>query len=97
MRENTFIKHLYQANREEEDEEALTGKLMKYFKIGNVTRSGVINSFIEQSFEELPTRGWLMVREGDIIFAKNISSRGTTVIIPNWYSGNSVTMDFWQK
>jgi type I restriction enzyme M protein len=77
-----------------EDERALSGKLMKYFEISDVTRSGVINSFIERKFEILPTRGRLMVNEGDVIFAKNISSRGTATIIPNWFSGNLVTTGF---
>lgn len=67
---------------------------MKYFEISNVTKSGVINSFIEQKFEELPTRGRLIVNDGDVIFDKNISSRGTAVIIPTWYSGNLVTTGF---
>jgi len=35
-----------------------------------------------------------MVRKGDVLFAKNISSRGTTVIIPDWFDGGLVTTGF---
>jgi type I restriction enzyme M protein len=69
-------------------------KRFKYFEIGNVTIDGTIVSHVEDYFENLPTRGRLYVQENDVIFAKNNSSRGTTVIIPGWFSGNLVTTGF---
>ncbi|MCK9405650.1 MAG: N-6 DNA methylase [Methanothrix sp.] len=69
-------------------------KRFKYFEIGNVTIDGTIVSHIEDGFENLPTRGRLKVQENDVLFAKNNSSRGTTVIIPSWFSGNLVTTGF---
>lgn len=70
------------------------GNIYKYFEIGDVTIDGSIISFRENYFENLPTRGRLQVKKNDIIFAKNNSSRGTTVLIPEWYDGNLVTTGF---
>lgn len=71
-----------------------TGKKFKYFEIGDVTIDGTIVEYREDYFANLPTRAKLMVRKGDVIFAKNISSRGTTVIIPDWFDGGLVTTGF---
>jgi len=70
------------------------GKMFKYFEIGDVTIDGTIVKYREDYFENLPTRGRLKVQKNDIIFAKNNSSRGTTVLIPEWYDGNLVTTGF---
>ena len=70
------------------------GKLFKYFEIGDVTIDGTIIKFREDTFENLPTRGRLQAEENDIIFAKNNSSRGTTVLIPKWFNGGLVTTGF---
>jgi type I restriction enzyme M protein len=70
------------------------GKIFKYFEIGDVTIDGTIVKHIEDYFERLPTRGRLQVQTDDVIFAKNNSSRGTTVLIPEWFSGNLVTTGF---
>jgi len=76
------------------DAAALRGKVCKYFEIGDVTRDGTIVQHREDYFEKLPTRARLQVRAGDIIFAKNNSSRGTTVLIPKWFDGGLVTTGF---
>jgi len=70
------------------------GKTFRYFEIGNVTRAGAITDYIEDFFENIPTRGRLRVQENDVIFAKNNSSRGTTVIIPKEFDGQLVTTGF---
>lgn len=70
------------------------GKIFKYFEIGDVTVDGTIVKYREDYFENLPTRGRLRVHKNDVIFAKNNSSRGTTVLIPGWYDGNLVTTGF---
>lgn len=76
------------------DEERLQGKVLKYFEIGDVTIDGTIVKYREDFFENLPTRARLQVQTNDIIFAKNNSSRGTTVLIPKWYNKNLVTTGF---
>ncbi len=73
---------------------ACEGKMFKYFEIGDVTVDGTIVNHREDYFENLPTRGRLMVHKNDVIFAKNNSSRGTTVLIPEWYDGNLATTGF---
>jgi type I restriction enzyme M protein len=69
-------------------------KMFKYFEIGDVTIDGTIVKYREDYFENLPTRARLRVDKNDVIFAKNNSSRGTTVLIQEWYSGNLVTTGF---
>ena len=70
------------------------GQIFKYFEIGDVTRYGAIVNWKEDAIEDLPTRGRLMVKADDLIFAKNNSSRGTTVIIPESFDGALVTTGF---
>lgn len=77
-----------------EEIQQLPNTIFKYFEIGNVTIDGSIVSHIEDYFDKLPTRARLQVCTNDVIFAKNNSSRGTTVIIPEWYNGNFVTSGF---
>lgn len=76
------------------DEINFFGKVFKYFEIGDVTTDGTITKYIQDYFEYIPTRGRLKVQTGDIIFAKNNSSRGTTVIIPEEFDGCLVTTGF---
>lgn len=76
------------------DQEKLQGRIFKYFEIGDVTIDGTIVRFREDFFENLPTRGRLQVQTNDVIFAKNNSSRGTTVVIPKRYNNNLVTTGF---
>lgn len=70
------------------------GKIFKYIEIGDVTIDGTIVKYREDYFENLPTRGRLKVKENDIVFAKNNSSRGTTILVPQWYADNLVTTGF---
>ncbi|KYG75924.1 MULTISPECIES: N-6 DNA methylase [Roseivirga] len=70
------------------------GNSYKYFEIGDVTIDGTIVKYREEPFESLPTRARLQVRKDDVIFAKNNSSRGTTVIIPSEFDGQLVTTGF---
>ena len=79
--------------RKEESKEC-EGKWFKYFEIGDVTIDGSITDHREDYFENLPTRARLKVEKHDVIFAKNNSSRGTTVLIPEWYAGNLTTTGF---
>jgi len=77
-----------------QEEEHYFGKIFKYFEIGDATIDGTIVRYRKDYFENLPTRGRLLVRKGDILFAKNNSSRGTTIIVPDWYDGGLVTTGF---
>lgn len=72
----------------------LSGQYFKYIEIGDVTKDGVIVNYREDTIQNLPTRGRLHVKAGDVVFAKNNSSRGTTVIIPDWFDGGLVTTGF---
>ena len=70
------------------------GAEFKYFEIGDVTRYGAIVHWKEDVIEALPSRGRLLVETNDLIFAKNNSSRGTTVVIPESFNGALVTTGF---
>lgn len=72
----------------------LSGSTFKYFEIGDVTIDGTIVKFREDEFNSLPTRARLQVKKDDVIFAKNNSSRGTTVIIPKEFDDQLVTTGF---
>ena len=74
--------------------EACEGKLFRYFEIGDVTREGAIVNYREDFFENLPTRARLQVQTNDVLLAKNISSRGTAVIVPPEFDGHLVTTGF---
>lgn len=76
------------------DEICMKGRIFKYFEIGDVTVDGTITKYKEDYFENLPTRARLLVKENDVIFAKNNSSRGTTVIVPKEFDGQLVTTGF---
>lgn len=72
----------------------LLGQRFKYFEITDVTSDGAIISWREDFYENLPTRAGLRVKTNDVIFAKNNSSRGTTIIIPPHFDGALVTTGF---
>jgi len=72
----------------------LLGQPFKYFEITDVTSDGAILSWREDLYENLPTRAGLRVKTNDVIFAKNNSSRGTTIIIPSYFEGALVTTGF---
>ena len=70
------------------------GSVFRYFEIGDITKDGQIISWREEKFENLPTRARLRVADGDVIFAKNNSSRGKTVIIPPEFDGQLASTGF---
>ena len=72
----------------------LHGQEFRYFEIGDVTRYGAIVNSRQGAIEDLPTRGRLKVQANDVVFAKNNSSRGTTVVIPEDFDGALVTTGF---
>ena len=74
--------------------QVLEDEVFKYFEIGDVTRYGAIVNWKQGAIDDLPTRGRLQVHTDDVVFAKNNSSRGTTVIIPESFDGALVTTGF---
>ena len=76
------------------EKESLQGKVCRYIEITGVTRDGLIVDTIEGNYEDLPTRAEFQLRKHDVLFAKNISSRGTSVIIPDWFDGGFATSGF---
>lgn len=78
----------------EKDELAFHGQLFKYVDIGNVTKDGAIASYREDIFENLPKRARMLVREGDVLFARLRTSRGTALIVPKEFDGELFTNGF---
>jgi len=68
--------------------------IYSYIEITDITDSGSIVSMRKEVFQDLPTRARLKVNKNDVCFAKNISSRGTTLIIPEKLDGQLVTTGF---
>jgi type I restriction enzyme M protein len=69
-------------------------KTYKYIEIGDVTKYGLITSFITGKINELPSRGDYLIKSGDILLALNNSSRGTVVLVPNEFDGAICTSGF---
>lgn len=69
-------------------------ELYKYIEIGDVNNFGLINSFLIDTFDKLPTRGQYKVQYGDILVAINNSSRGTVVLVPEEFDGTICTSGF---
>lgn len=66
----------------------------KYIEIGDVTKYGLITRYIEDTFENLPSRGEYLISKGDILLALNNSSRGTVVIVPDEFDNAICTSGF---
>lgn len=80
--------------KEEKNKLANSGELYKYIEISDVTRFGLITNFIENTFDELPSRGEYQIKKGDLLFAVNNSSRGTVVKVPEEFDGAICTSGF---
>lgn len=71
-----------------------SGRVFKYIEIGDVTEYGLIMKHVSGTFDQLPSRGEYQVRKGDVLFAINISSRGTVLIVPEEFDGAICTSGF---
>lgn len=69
-------------------------EIFKYIEIGDVTDYGLIMKHVSGSFSDLPTRAEYVIKKGDILFAMNISSRGTVAIVPEEFDGATCTSGF---
>ena len=86
-----LVPKLSKAKKKELNE---TGEIYKYIEIGDVTDYGLIMKHISGQLSELPTRGDLQIKKGDVLFALNISSRGTVVIVPDEFDNAICTSGF---
>ncbi len=71
-----------------------SGETYKYIEIGDVTEYGLIMKHVLGTFDKLPTRAEYQIQTGDILFALNISSRGTVVMVPEEFDGAFCTSGF---
>ena len=76
------------------DKRQLQGKVLGYIEITGITRDGIVVDYQEGQLEELPTRAQIPLQTGDVLFAKNISSRGTSIVIPEWLNSGLATSGF---
>ena len=74
--------------------DARADEVFKYVEIGDITRSGMIDSWTSAPLHELPTRARMLVREDDILVPKQVGSRGRATIIPPELDGALVTTGF---
>lgn len=82
-------------NLSKEEREELEDKEVKYVEINDVSPTGEIFNYEESKYGDISTsRAKLQVEEGDVVFPKNISSRGKAFIVPKWFDGNIVTTGF---
>lgn len=73
---------------------AKSKKKFKYIEISDVTKYGLILNHVEDTFDNLPTRGEYVINKGDILLAINNSSRGTVVLVPEEFDGAICTSGF---
>lgn len=81
-------------SKEKKKELVDSASTFKYIEIGDVTEYGLIMKHVSGRFDELPTRGEFVIQKGDILFALNISSRGTVVMVPDEFDGAICTSGF---
>ena len=68
--------------------------IFKYVEVGNVNNRGDVISYQENQLKSLPTRARKMVKKGDIIVAKNISSLGSVAIMDSSFDRQLVSTGF---
>jgi type I restriction enzyme M protein len=94
LHEGSHFKQVAKLSKEEKKVLIETGDSFKYIEIGDVTDYGLIMKYLSGKFDELPSRGEYRIKTGDILFALNISSRGTVVLIPEEFDGAICTSGF---
>ncbi len=88
------FKKVSKLSKEQKRELIENGNVFKYIEIGDVTEYGLIMKHVIGTFDQLPTRAEYQIRKGDILFALNISSRGTVVLVPDEFDGAMCTSGF---
>ena len=76
------------------DRERLRREILRYIEITGITRDGIVVDYQEAPLEDLPSRAQIPLQIGDVLFAKNISSRGTAIAVPEWLDGGMATSGF---
>jgi type I restriction enzyme M protein len=69
-------------------------ELIRYVEISDVSSTGLISSETRFLVEDMPTRAQYQIFEGDILFALNISSRGTVARVTKKFDGAFCTSGF---
>lgn len=77
-----IVKYLTAKERRELPDEEIF-----YVDVGSVGQDGLSAQPETMLPGELPDRAKIGIREGDVLFARNISSRGTTLLVPDWLDG----------
>ena len=76
------------------EKEQLKRTVLRYIEITGVTRAGIVVDYQEAPLEDLPSRARIPLQTWDVLFAKNISSRGTAIAVPEWLDGGVATSGF---
>lgn len=72
----------------------LRGQICRYVEITSMTVDGTVTTMEQAPFEDLPTRAHFELQPNDVLFAKNTSSRGTSLLVPDYLSGALATSGF---
>lgn len=72
----------------------LRGQICRYVEIASMTVDGTVTAAKRAPFEDLPTRAHFELQPNDVLFAKNTSSRGTSLLVPGYLSGALATSGF---
>lgn len=72
----------------------LHGQVCRYVEITSMTTDGTVTAIETAPFEDLPTRAHFELEPNDVLFAKNTSSRGTSLLVSDWLQGTLATSGF---
>ncbi len=81
-------------NLKKEDVEEDVNKIYKYIEVGDVSKRGDLIKYQEDVLERLPTRARKIIKTGDILIAKNISSLGNVMIVPKSFDKQLASTGF---
>jgi type I restriction enzyme M protein len=89
------IKRKQKVSKEERQEWINSKIQLNYIEISDVTDYGLPINHITSLFENIPSRGEYQVFEGNLLYAINISSRGTAMLIQKELDEYICTSGFW--
>lgn len=71
-----------------------SSEVFKYIEIGNITKSGQIDGFTEDTLDDLPDRARIPLRADDILLPKQVGSRGRATLVPEEFEGALASTGF---
>lgn len=71
-----------------------SSEVFKYIQIGDITKSGQIDGFTENTLDDLPTRARILLQTDDILLPKQVGSRGRATLIPGEFDGALASTGF---